>query len=432
MVSLKKSLKRGWTKLKKLKKNPNLIIVIISVLFIVLIYLVIHLVRFFKAPADTVMIKNGELINYEEVVGYIIRDEEVVDTSMYTGQSKATVEDATRVAKSTTILTYISAEAEQIKTKIEKLDEKIGKAMDSRQTIFSNDAKALDSEIELYLYSSMQKSTDVYETAEKKELLNEKIEKKAKIVGDLSPVGSQIKSLIEERTEYEKELNDSQKSVKASSAGLVSYRIDGYENMFTMESLSKLSSEELNKLKITTNQVIPINTNKVKLVNNFECYIAVPISSKESENAKLNDTVYLRLDDSSDDFISATVEYISEEENGRIIVFKIKTNVEELTKYRKIMLDVVWWRDEGLKVNKSAINQTQVLLPSGRQVTIPTVTIKKANYTQEAYVKVIREAGDFAIIDNYKDNELSELGLTENMIENRSTIKMYDEVIISH
>ena len=406
-------------------------IVIISILFMIIIYFVIILVRFFKAPADTVMIKNGELIDYEEVVGYIIRDEEVIDTSMYTGQAKAAVEDATRVSKSATILTYVSAEAEQIKSKIEKLDEKIGKAMDNRQTIFSNDAKALYSEIELYLYSSLEENTDVYETVEKKELLNEKIKKKAKIVGDLSPVGSQIKSLIEERTNYEKELNDSQKSVKASNAGLVSYRVDNFENVLTMDSISKLSTEELNKMKITTNQVVPINTSRVKLVNNFECFIAVPISSEEAENAKLNDTVYLRLDDQDDDLISATVEYISEEEKGRIIVFKVKTNVEELTKYRKITLDVVWWRDKGLKVNKNAIKQAEVMVTGGKNIQLPMVTIKKASYTQDAYVKIIREAGDFAIIENYKDEELMSFGLSEENVNNRQTIKMYDEVVIS-
>ena len=37
--------------------------------------------------------------------------------------------------------------------------------------------------------------------------------KKAKIVGELSPAGSELKNLISQRAEYEKELNDSERTL---------------------------------------------------------------------------------------------------------------------------------------------------------------------------------------------------------------------------
>lgn len=416
--------------MNKQKKNQNLIAIILSVLIILLIYFVISIVRFFKQPADTVMIKNGELIKYEEVVGYIIRDEEIIDTSGYIGTPKAKVEDAIRVAKGKEILTYMSKEEEQINQKIKELDEKIQDAMDSRQTILNNDAKALDSEIEIYLYSSVKENTDVYSIYEQKKLINEKIEKKAKIVGDLSPVGSELKKLIEQRTTYEKELNNSEKKVTANKAGLVSYRVDNYENVLTLAGMSKLTIAELEKIKITTNQIIPLNMNNVKIINNFECYIAVPMYSEESRNANLYDSVYLRFDNTGEKLINATVEYISEEENGRLIIFKINTNVEELTKYRKIDLEVVWWQDKGLKVNKDAIQNTNIINTSGDSLEFKKITIKKASYTEDALIKIVREAGDFVIVDNYKDKELLEMGISDELINARSTLKMYDEVVV--
>ena len=414
--------------MKKQKKNQNLIFIIISIIIILLIYFIINIVRFFREPANTVLIKNGELIKYEEVVGYIIRDEELIDTSSYTGTSKANVDDSVRVPKGATILTYMSKEEEQINQKIGELDEKIQKAMDSRQTILTNDAKALESEIEIYLYSAVKENTDINSLYEHKKLINEKIEKKAKIVGDLSPVGSELKKLIEERTKLEKELNDSEKMVKTNKAGLASFRVDNYENVLTLESISKLTIEELEKIKVTTNQIIPLNTNNVKIINNFECYIAVPMYSEESKNAKLNDSVYLRFNNTGNTLISATVEYISEEEEKRLIIFKVNTNVEELAKYRKIDVDVVWWSDKGLKVNKDALVDSEIFTVSGDK--LKKITIKKSSYTEEAFVKIIREAGDFAIIDNYTDKELINLGIEEALLENRSTIKMYDEVIV--
>ena len=416
--------------MKKQKKNQNLIFVLLSILIIILIYFVICIVRFFRQPADTVLIKNGEVIKYEEVVGYIIRNEKVLDTSSYEGTPKANVDDATKVSKGTEIIAYMSREKEQLTEKIAKLDNKIQEAMESKQTILPNDVKVLDSEIEIYLYTNIKENNDVYSIYESKNLINEKIEKKAKIAGDLSPVGSQLKSLIEERTSYEKQINDSEKSLKTPEAGLVSFRVDNYENVLSPSVISKLTLAELEKIKINNNQIIPISPSKVKIVNNFECYIAIPMKSEESKEAKLNDNIYLRFDNTGDEFINATIEYISEEDDKRIIVLKIKSNVEELTKYRKINLDVVWWRDKGLKINKEAITYSEITGISGDTVIVPKVTIKKSSYTQDVFAKIVREAGDFAIITNYEDKELLNLGVPEELIAGRQTLKMYDEAVL--
>lgn len=363
--------------------------------------------------------------------GYIIRNEKVIDTSGYQGTLKSNVDDATKVSKGTEIITYMSKEKEQLTDKISKLDEKIQEVMEEKKTSFPNDVKVIDSEIEIYLYSAVRENNNVYSIYENKNLINEKIEKKAKIAGDLSPAGSQLKSLIEERASYEKQINDSEKAVKTNEAGLVSFRVDNYEEILTPTAISKLTISDLEKVKINNNQIIPISMSKVKIVNNFECYIAVPMNSEESNNAKLNDIVYLRFDNTGEELISATIEYISEEENKRIIVFKIKSNVEELTKYRKINLDVVWWRDTGLKINKDAIKYIDVLRTSGDTINLPVVTIKKSNYTKEAFVKIVREAGDFAIITNYDDKELIEIGIQEEQVTGRQTLKMYDEAVVN-
>ena len=279
---------------------------------------------------------------------------------------------------------------------------------------------------------------------EYKENLNEKIEKKAKIAGELSPAGSELKSLINERAEYEAKLNNSEKALVAPKAGLVSYRVDSLENVLTYDSISLLTSTELSKMKTTLNQIIPINTKNVKLIDNFECYIAVPMTSEEAYKAKLNDIVYLRFKNTGDSLIQGTIEYISKEEDCVLLVFKIKSNVEELTKYRKIGFDVVWWSSTGLKVNKDVIYHSKLpVIISGDQsgdvnnlsahnssVELATINVKKAYYTNEVFVKILKETSEFVIIDNYTDSELRNMGVAESIIENRSTIKLYDEALV--
>ena len=218
---------------QKTTANQNFIFVLISIFIIILAYFVVCIVRFFQKPASTVLIKKGELINYEEVVGYIIRDEEIVDTSHYDGMIKSVTDDATRVSKGSPIITYVSKSEEQIMDKIAKLDEKIDKAVESQQTIFTSDVKSLESEIESYIYTNIKENMSISSIKEYKKILNSNIEKKDKIVGELSPAGSEVKSLINQRTEYEKELNNSEKVLISPSAGLVSYRVDNFENILT-------------------------------------------------------------------------------------------------------------------------------------------------------------------------------------------------------
>ncbi len=450
---------------QKMKVNRKRLVLFYIAIFFA-IYFIISIVRLFETPVNTVLIKKGELINYEEVIGYIIRDEDLIDLSNYEGIAKSEVEDATRVSKGSAILNYVSKSEEQLMEKINKLNEKIEKAKESQQTIFTNDVKVIENEIENNIYSQLKNSTNLDSIKENKKALNDKIYKKAKIVGELSPAGSELKSLMEERTKYEKQLNDAEKSLIAPKSGLVSYRVDGFENILTYDGISLLTSEKLSELKLSLDQVIPSNTKNIKIIDNFKCYIAVSMKSEDAKNAMLNDTVYLRFSNIDDSLIPAQIEYISNEEDATLIVFKITSNVEELTKYRKISLDVVWWRSTGLKVNKEVLFDTEIqvtlsgeeyllsepektlddlstartisgdenvqtqIQPTSQTIKIPTVTIKKAYSEENVFVKILKETDEFVIIDNYKDSELLQMGVDESLIENRKTIKMYDEVLM--
>ena len=108
---------------QKRKINQNFLIFMITVLVFITVFFVVQIIRFFEKPINTVLIKKGELINYEEVTGYIIRNEELIDISSYDGIMKSEVEDATRVSKGSPIIKYVSKSEEQLIEKIKKLDE---------------------------------------------------------------------------------------------------------------------------------------------------------------------------------------------------------------------------------------------------------------------------------------------------------------------
>lgn len=414
------------------KKNNNLIFVLLSIIIIVVVILVVNIVRLFIKPIETTLVKNGELTKYEEVVGYIIRDETLVDTSGYEGILQTEIDDSSRVQKDGVIATYVSKSEEDLMKKIEELDKQIQEAMESQQTIYNSDAKVLENSIQIQLYENVRNNTNISLIQESKTKLNDNIKKKAQIVGELSPVGSKLKELIDERNGYEKQINDAKKELISPVAGLVSYRVDGYENVLTKDSISSLTSEKLSSFKLNPNQIIARDTSKIKVIDNFESYIAIFMNSPESKEAELNDKLYLRFENTEDTLIPATIEYISEEEEGRLITVKIETNTEELTKYRKINLDVVWWSYTGFKLHKSLISNIDVCDLNGKVIAnLDYVTIARAGYNDMAYVKVVKEFGDYVIVDNYTDEEYLEMGFSENDIENFVTLKMYNEVVVS-
>lgn len=417
---------------KKNKKNQTAIHVMFSIILIVIVYSFVQLILFLRQPSNSTLIRSGELINAEEFVGYIIREEEVLDTTEYSGSSTIVITDENRVAKGGTIISYVSNQQDVLLAKINELDEKIKTAMENTPNIYSADVKNLEVDIQNNLYKLLARKSDVYEVYEFKTAINQSIEKKTKIVGELSPAGSKIKSLIDERMKYEIELNESTQELKADRAGLISYRVDNYENILTPNSFSALSIEELEKIKINIGQIIPINTNKVKIVNNFECFIAIPMDSEKAENISLNSVVKLRFNNMNEDYVKSTVEYISDEEdNQKLVILKVSTNTEVLTKYRKINVEIIWWSDNGLKVPNESIKYVTIKDKNGNDIaTIPTITILKSNYYEQAWVKIIRSTERFSIIENYSDEELTEMGFTEEMLEKRTNIQMYNEVLV--
>ena len=58
--------------------------------------------------------------------------------------------------------------------------------------------------------------------------------------------------------------------------------------------------------------------------------------------------------------VDTTIENIIEEDEERIIVFKIDKAVQELINYRKISLDVIWWSESGKKIPNTAIGYDEI------------------------------------------------------------------------
>ena len=309
-----------------------------------------------------------------------------------------------------------------MKEKIAELDTKIQEAMTNETDLFTSDMKSIETQIEQKLLE-ISNVNDTTRLEEYKKEINELITKKANIAGDLSPQGSYLKQLIEERKNYENELNSGAEYVNSSKSGVVSYKVDGLEDVLkpTEECLSTLTKEYLESLDLKTGKVVSTSEESGKIVDNTYCYIATVTNTEQAQSAQVGDDVKVRLPSGSE--VSAEITYILQEENGdRVLVLKIEKGVEELLSYRKISFDLIWWSETGLKIPNQAI---------AKQDDLAYVVQNRAGYLNKILVKVKEEGEKYSIVEPYDTEELKELGFTNEEIISYKKIALYDEIILN-
>ncbi len=414
------------SKKKKVQKiNMKKVRIAYVIGLVILIYFVYAIIQLIKQPTDVFVVENGSLSEEESAIGYVIRKETVVQGDNYKNGMIQIKTEGERVAKGDSIFRYYSNNEETLVKKIQELDIKIQDAMSNQTDIFSSDMKVLNSQIEDRLVE-VAKSKDIQKIAEYKKDITTRITKKAKIAGDLSPSGSYIKKLIEERTGYENTLNSGSEYINAPESGIVSYRVDGLENVLTPESFSTLNKKFLDELKLKTGEIVSTSEESGKIIDNFEAYIATSLESKEAKEANVGDAIKLRLSNSQE--ITAKIEYIIDEGESKLLIFKITNGLDLLANYRKITFDIIWWNYSGLKVPNDALVSKEV---NGKQVYF--ITRNRMGYTDEIEAKVLKQNDSYSIISNYTNDELkNDLGYNETQIKQAKTIVLHDEIISNH
>lgn len=405
---------------RDIKQDRRLMIAAILVLFLV-IYCVCKVIALIKNPTDTFSVEQGKIYQEESSLGYIIREETVIKGSNYKNGMVQIKTEGERVGKNEAIFRYYSSGEESLKKKIADLDVKIDEAMAGEKEIYTSDIRALEKQIEEKVVSLMEVN-DLQTIREAKKDISNSITKKAKIAGDYSPSGSYLKKLINERKKYENQLNKGAEYLKAPISGVVSYKLDGYEEILTPSNFGNLTKETLKKIDVKAGQVVADSQEGGKIINNFKCYIACTLNSEQAKNVKLGDKVKLRLPNNSE--VYSSVQYISFEDDDVILVLELTEQVQELVSYRKISFDIIWWSNSGKKVPNVAIGAEQ---KGDKQVSYVIRT--RAGYQDKIWIKITKKNEKYSIVENYTNTELQELGYSAEEIKGRKTLTLYDEIL---
>ena len=382
-----------------------------------IVYIVAMTVIYISNPVNKITVIQGELADEQSVEGYVIRDETVLSTNMVS-DIMLTKTEGSRVGKNEVVGTYVSKTKQEMETKIKQLDEKIQKAMENQHDIYSTDTKKIESEIQTVI-SKLSNTNERQAVLQFKKEIDSLTEKKAKMIGELSPSGSYINQLINERNKYEKELNQSTDYIKTNLSGVVSTRIDDFENVLTTDAIENITYSELKDMKLRTDEIVPNSTKAIKIVDNYYCYIVVHITDEHKDNIEVGDTVQIRLNYGNTEKTKAEIVSIKDEGEGKTIVLKITKNVEDLINYRKISFDIIWWEEQGLKIPNAAV------VGQGNNA---TVTLLKYGLEYTVRVKIQAQNDDYSIITDLSSSDIEELNLSSADV--KRSISIYDELVI--
>lgn len=360
----------------------------------------------------------GKLSDEEQVDGIIIRSEEVLNVEK--GQKIQKIKENNEKVSKNEIVAKVSIQNEQdIMKRIEEVNKKIEQALSENQ-INVNSAQniTINEKIERVLAhvsdTNFQSKIEEYD----KEIKNSLYEK-AKISGELTKEGSKLKNLIKEKENLEATLNSNTKNVISTSAGNISYIVDGYEQKLKVDNFEYLTEDILKSVDIKRGTVLSVSDNKAKIIKDFNTYIACIVKKDRLKDVKRGKTLELNINNEYEAL--SMVEYIKDIDNSKsIVVFSTNKLSTELSKYRKISLGIIWWSEVGLKVSNKAIKKIE------KQ---HFVVKNKSGFTELIPVKLIKETEEYSLVSGYASKLRSKQNSKE--LIDIPILQEFDEVILN-
>ncbi len=419
MVKNNKSINNMMYDIKKQPLNGKKTIIAIFLACIFLVYCIYLLVKLLINPTDTFIVEQGKIYKEESSIGYILRDEQLIQNEGEYGQIVQLKAEGKKVANGEAVYRYCMQNEEQLNNEIKQLDVQIQEALQKENNLFSSDIKLLETQIEEKLVN-VYENTNIKEIEQYKKEISNSITKKAKIAGNLTSSGSYIKDLITQRNNLESQLNTNSKYIYANKSGIISYKVDDFENILTTNDFNYLNKQFLESLNLKTGQIIASSNTKAKIINNFKCYITCLSKTEEALKSEVGSKIKVRLPN-SEEVPAKIIHKVNESDDEVLLVFEIEKSVEELINYRKVAFDIIWWSDSGIKVPNSAIHYDG---------DFAYVVRNRAGYEEKILVKLLRQNDKYSIVENYSTAELEELNYNIDTLNGKKSISLYDEILI--
>lgn len=391
------------------KKNKLLIYIIALIVVLVVAFILFSTIL--KKGETTYLVETGTLENSDLAEAYVIKGETIIKRNVEKSLVPV-VAEGKRVSKNGIIATYKSKEYDEYLATLEEMDNEILELMQDLPVVYSGEIESMENQIR----GELKKAVGVTSYVEMQDYVNKintLINKRASVVGELTPKGAAITKLINERNEFEKTIKSSSDNVIATIPGIVSYKTDGLEEALTPDKINSLTFDYVKDIMTSRN----VGSN-IKIIDNYSCYIIARVTDVNKEYIKADKTYKLRvIGDTENELSGKLISYTVNNETGVVdLTFEILNKIENIASLRDIEIEIVWWTTSGMYVPNEAIYTKD-------NVNFVKI-IKYGKYT-EVPIIILKQNENNSIVDNYEVETLKELG-----IEREYTLKLYDNIIV--
>ena len=406
-------------KRKRAKKyNGKLIYVMMALFLAVYVPSIYNLIC--GKSINSGYISIGDIEESINTKGYIIRDETLI-VAPVTGKYIKDVEEGEKVQAHQRIAKVLKDGDEEILKDIKKLDFDILEAKRNKvdgKDIFNEDVIKIDKEIERKINLLVEETNDSNYTNYNK-IKNEidgLMNKKNEIIGKDATIDTYIENKIIEKQKLTNKLNGSEREVFVNKAGMISYCVDGFENILNVKAILKLNCAffEKNNFRNINRDVesvaIMANTPFAKVINGIDAYVVSIIDKKSAEKYKKDSYIQVRFNDINK-VVSGEVVQKKDEGKNTIIIVRINKSLQYLTSYRVCNVDLISNSYSGFKVLRKSLKDYD------ENSKFAQIGIVKSNKVVYKDVKVLGYNKEFAIIEN-------------NPLDLEQSVKLYDEFIL--
>ncbi|RDY24917.1 hypothetical protein CHF27_001580 [Romboutsia maritimum] len=397
--------------LRKLKYSKILILG-------VFIYLMFQIgMEFISKNVDTLVLQSENLEAKITKKGLIIRDEYIVKSDI-DGSVNLLVKEGEKVKKSQEVAQISSENTDKdINKKIDKLDKEIDKLKTGESNISSKDIEVLNKNINS---SSDKIQTNLLNNDY--DGINEDIKKANKDIKERNDLlNNDIDSIKLKTKEEQIKMLILQKEkgilkLSSSISGIISYKFDGKEDKFTYDKINEITKKDIqntdNQYEEVKKDGEDVNQSEtiLRVVDNYNYYVAICVDKDEVKNFKLNQNIKLRNDKQE---IDSKVEKIYDDKENFIIILKISNQNVGIYDTRVKEFDIIYRQMEGLKVPKTSVEK----IGTKRGVYVIDEESKTVNFV-ELY-KIAYEDDNFIFIDCYNDDS-----------KDSKSINIYDKIIL--
>ena len=238
--------------------------------------------------------------------------------------------------------------------------------------------------------------------------------------------GQSLDSLQQRRDELLEKVNSNNIRYYTTNSGIVSYNIDGFENIYLPQDFEnytydKINVENINKDTIDDNYV-KAGSAVFKMIDNFQWYIAIKIEDiKDIVDYEINQNIWIQLENNEKE-ITGRIIAINPTDNHAVIVIRLNDYLHEFYNLRFLNVHIIQSKTNALKI------PSKVIIEKDGQKGVYIKEINGIVKFRPIIVLSEDEDNEFTYIQRGDDKGYIQLPGLENTSK---TVLLYDEIFIN-